>query len=166
MRRTGKWFAGISILAVTISAAAIYAAAQAKPDLSGPWTLTVGRDPMMPPPAAPAGGAAQGQGQGRGGRGGGPPVITFTQNGDTLTGTMSGGRGGGTPVTGTISGNTVTWTIQRRLADGIERPEVYKGTVDGDTITGSVAEPTVDPTQAYSVDFTAKRGAPPAPPAQ
>jgi hypothetical protein len=160
MNSMGKWLAAISGLALVISLMALRSAAQANTDLSGPWTLTVGRDPQAPPPTPPAGGAPGGSpARGRGGRGG-PPTITFTQSGNTLTGTMSGGRGAGVAITGTVSGNAVTWTLPRRLSDGIERPEVYTGTVSGDTISGKVAEPTVDPNQAYSVDFTAKRGAP------
>jgi hypothetical protein len=161
MKSMGKWLAGFAGFALAISVMAVHVTAQAKTDLSGPWTLTVGRDPMAPPPNAPAGGGAPGgaAAQGRGGRGG-PPTITFTQSGNTLTGTMSGGRGAGVAVIGTVSGSSVTFTLPRRLSDGIERPEVYTGTVSGDTITGKVAEPTVDPNQAYSVDFTATRGAP------
>ena len=112
--------------------------------------------PLSSPPATPP----QGQGGGQyGGRGGGPQTLTLKQDGNTITGTLTGGRGAGLQVNGTLSGDTVTWTISRRLSDGIERPEVFKGTLEGDTITGSVAEPTVDPTQGYSVDFSAKRNA-------
>ncbi len=159
MLKSAKWFAETSILVLALSVAAIHAAPQSASEVSGAWTLTV----APAPPAVPPGGAAAApapEGQGRGqyaGRGGGPPTLTLKQDGDTLTGTLSGGRGAGLPVTGSISGDQITWTISRRLADGIARPEVYKGTISGDTITGSVAEPTVDPTQAYSVDFTAKR---------
>lgn len=163
MKSTKKWFSAVSLLAFAAVAAGVAAAPQSEADLSGAWTLTVA---PAPPPVLPNGATATpatppaqtgGQGAGRGPAA--PPVITLKQDGTNLTGTLAGGRGAGLPVTGNISGNAVTWTVARRLSDGIERPEVYKGTVSGDTITGSVAEPAVDPTQAYSVDFTAKRNA-------
>jgi len=159
MYKSAKWLAGTSILALALSVSVTYAAPQSKVDVSGAWTLTIAPAPPAVPPggsAAAAPAAPEGRGQ-YAGRGGGPPTLTLKQDGDTITGTLSGGRGAGLPVTGSVSGDQITWTISRRLADGIARPEVYKGTISGDAITGSVAEPTVDPTQAYSVDFSAKR---------
>jgi hypothetical protein len=156
MLNGARWFAGTSILVLALSVAAIHAAPQSKADVSGAWTLTVAPAPPAVPPGGTAAAAPEGRGQ-YNGRGGGPPTLTLKQDGDNITGTLTGGRGAGLAVTGSVSGDQITWTISRRLADGIARPEVYKGTISGDTITGSVAEPTVDPTQAYSVDFTAKR---------
>ncbi|HTZ73018.1 MAG TPA: hypothetical protein VMB47_03790 [Candidatus Aquilonibacter sp.] len=159
MHKGAKWLAATAILVLALFVAAIHASPQSNSDASGAWTLTVAPAPPAIPPggsAAAAPAAPEGRGQ-YAGRGGGPPTLTLKQDGDALTGTLSGGRGPGLPVTGSISGDQITWTVSRRLADGIARPEVYKGTISGDTITGSVAEPTVDPTQSYSVDFTAKR---------
>src|SRR5580704_11991490 len=163
MKSTKKWFSAISLLAFGAVGAGFAAPPQSGTDLSGAWTLTLA---PAPPPVLPSGATAtpatpqaQGGGQGAGRGPATPPVITLKQDGSNLTGTLAGGRGAGLPVTGNISGAAVTWTVSRRLSDGIERPEVYKGTVSGDTITGSVAEPAVDPTQTYSVDFTAKRNA-------
>jgi hypothetical protein len=166
MNSSRKWFPAISIFALAAFGTAMHAMPQAASDLSGAWTVTVA---PAPPPVTPAGSAPpaamapQGGGRGGGGRGpAAPPTLTLKQDGGALTGTLAGGRGPGLPITGSISGSSVTWTVARRLSDGIERPEVYKGTVSGDAITGSVAEPTVDPTQEYSVDFSAKRNPPPA----
>lgn len=153
-----KWFAGAFVFALAVFATGNRAIGQSNTDVSGAWTLTVAPAPpaVVPgatsqPPAPP---------EGRGGRGpAAPPTLTLKQDGNKLTGTLAGGRGPGLEVEGTISGNSITWTVQRRLADGIARPEVYKGSVSSDSIIGSVAEPTVDPTQGYSVDFTAKRSA-------
>ena len=157
MNRAAKWFAGLFVFALAVFATANPAIAQSSGgDVSGAWTLTV----APAPPAVVPGATTQPEApsEARGGRGpAAPPTLTLKQLGNTITGTLAGGRGPGLAVTGTISGNTITWTLSRRLADGIARPEVYKGTLNGDTITGSVAEPTVDPTQQYSVDFTAKR---------
>jgi hypothetical protein len=159
MNPAAKWFAGVFLFALAVFATANQTLAQSNGDVSGAWTLTVAPAPPAVVPGATSQPAAAPP-EGRGGRGpAAPPTLTVKQDGNTITGTLSGGRGPGMPVEGTISGNSITWTVQRRLADGIARPEVYKGTVNGDSITGSVAEPTVDPTQGYSVDFTAKRTA-------
>jgi hypothetical protein len=157
MKRAGISIALSFIFSFALLVTAIHATPQAKVDLSGTWILTV-----APPPPAPGTQpalAAEGGRAANAGRGGGPPTLTLKQEGDAITGTLSGGRGAGTPVTGTVSGNAVSLTIARRLADGIPRPDTYKGTISGDTITGSVQEATVDPTQGFSVDFTAKRQA-------
>ncbi len=159
MNRAAKWtVSALGFAALAIFAVCAQAAPQSGVDASGEWTLKVAPAPPAVVPGATT--QPQVQPEARGGRGPAtPPTLTLKQEGNTLTGMLSGGRGAGLAVTGTVSGDTVTWTISRRLADGIARPEVYKGTLKGDTITGTVAEPTVDPTQAYSVDFTATRAA-------
>lgn len=157
MNRATKCLAGAILFALPIFFTVSQSRAQSSGDVSGAWTLTVAPAPPAVVPGVTAQPAAA-PSEGRGNRGPmAPPTLTLKQEGNTITGTLSGGRGPGQPVQGTVSGSSITWTLQRRLADGIARPEVYKGTVNGDSITGSVAEPTVDPTQGYSVDFTAKR---------
>lgn len=159
MNRVTKCVAGAILFALPIFFTPSQMLAQSSGDVSGSWTLTVAPAPPAVVPGVASQPAAAAP-EGRGGRGpAAPPTLTLKQEGDKISGTLAGGRGPGMPVEGTISGNSITWTLQRRLADGIARPEVYKGTVNGDSITGSVAEPTVDPTQGYSVDFTAKRNA-------
>jgi len=161
MNRAATWSAGVIFVALALFAVRTQALPQSKNDVSGAWTLEVSPAPpaLVPgatnqPPAPPPANQLAGLG-------GAPPTLTLKQDGNTIAGTLSGGRGRGPGlnVTGTVSGSNVTWTISRKLADGIARPEVYRGTLNGDTITGSVSEPTVDPTQGYSVDFTAKRTA-------
>lgn len=175
MRKHGLGIAGICAFALLLTLATVHAAPQTNTDVSGTWTLTVTVTPMPvltgPGPAAAqaaiaaqaaaAAAAGTGRGAGRGaGRGpAGPPTITITQDGSKITGALAGGRGPGTPIQGTVSGNSVTWTAARRLSDGIPRDATYKATVTGDTMTGSIDEPTVDPTQAYTDQFTAKRNA-------
>jgi hypothetical protein len=169
MKRTVTWTIASSVIALALFATVIHATPQAKVDLSGTWALTEQPDPQLAAAMAAAAAAAANnppaaQGQpapaapARGGRGG-PQMLTLKQDGNTVTGTVGGGRGPATPISGTVSGNTVTWTIARRLSDGIARDNAYTGTVDGDTITGTVKEATVDPTQGYTVNFTAKRQA-------
>lgn len=166
MNRIRMGMTASCIFAVALLGMAMQAAPQAKVDLTGTWALTDAPAPEVAAAmaaAAKAQAAAPAQGApvapaGRGGRGG-PQMLTLKQDGDAITGTVGGGRGPATPVTGTVSGNAVTWTISRRLSDGIARPNTYKGTIDGDTITGTVQEATVDPNQGYSVNFTAKRQA-------
>lgn len=158
MSPAAKWFPVVFLFVLAVFATANLTIAQANLDVSGAWTLTVAPAPPAVVPSAtsqPAAAPSEQTGSGRGPAV--PPTLTLKQDGNKITGTLAGGRGPGLPVEGAISGNTITWTVQRRLADGIPRPEVYKGTVNGDSIMGSVAEPTVDPTQGYSVDFTAKR---------
>jgi hypothetical protein len=152
-----KWFVGAFLFAL-VFVTANQTLAQSNGDVSGAWTLTVAPAPPAVVPGATGQPAAPPEGRGNRGPAA-PPTLTLKQDGNVITGTLAGGRGPGLSVEGTISGNSITWTVQRRLADGIARPETYKGTVNGDSITGSVAEPTVDPTQGYSVDFTAKRNA-------
>jgi hypothetical protein len=159
MNRPATWFAGVMFVALAIFAVGTQAAPQSNADVSGTWTLHVSPAPPAVVPGATNQETAPPPGNQYAGRGGAPPTLTIKQDGNTISGTLAGGRGAGLAVTGTVSGNNITWTVSRRLADGIARPEVYTGTLTGDTITGSVAEPTVDPTQQYSVDFTAKRSA-------
>jgi hypothetical protein len=168
MKRTAKWMATSCVMALALFATMTHAAPQAKADLSGTWALTEQPDPQLAaamaaaaaanPPAAPAQGQAAPATPARGGRGG-PQMLTLKQDGNALSGTVGGGRGPATDVKGTVNGNAVTLTIPRRLSDGIARDNTYTGTLDGDTITGTVKMATVDPTQGYTVNFTAKRQA-------
>ncbi len=173
MKKTGLCIAGICAFALGLSVAAIHAAPQNNADVSGTWTLSVTNTPAPvisgpgPDAARAAAAAAQAAAAGQGGAGGrgagrgpaGPPTVTLMQTGSDVTGTLGGGRGPGVPLKGMVSGNTVTWTVARRLSDGIGRDATYKATVSGDAMTGTIAEPTVDPTQAYTDSFTGKRNA-------
>jgi hypothetical protein len=169
MKKMAMWMIASCILTLALFATAMRAAPQAKVDLTGTWAITEQPDPQLAAAMAAAAAAAANnppaaQGQmapaapARGGRGG-PQMLTLTQSGDTLSGTIGGGRGPAIPIKGMVSGSAVTLTIPRRLSDGIPRDNTYTGTVDGDTITGTVKEATVDPTQGYTVNFTAKRQA-------
>lgn len=91
------------------------AAAQAqKVDVTGDWTFSVET-----------------------GMGSGTPAITFKQDGEKLTGTYNG-QLGNTTFTGTVKGTAVEFSFTAD-AQGQSIDVVYKGTVDGTTMKGTVA---------------------------
>jgi hypothetical protein len=64
-------------------------------------------------------------------------TLVIQSDGGTLAGTQSGGSGEGRPIEeGTVDGNDITWkaSISKPMPMTLE----FSGTVDGDTITGSV----------------------------
>ena len=65
-------------------------------------------------------------------------TIKFEQDGENLKFTTQGFRGDEVTGTGTIKGNDIEWTIVRTRPDGQEFKITYKGTVDGDTMKGTV----------------------------
>ncbi len=67
-------------------------------------------------------------------------TFTFKQDGDKLTGTVTGGRGGETPLEGTVKGKEVKFTVTRQTPNGEMKTE-YTATVEGDTMKGSVVTP-------------------------
>lgn len=113
-------------------------------NVAGVWTFSM----------VAAGGGGGGQGGGGGMGRGGPQTLTFTQDGTKLTGTLHGGRGD-SPVTGTISGNNITFSVTRQTQNG-EMKIDYTGTVSGDSMKGTVMM------GQNSRDWTATKGAPPA----
>jgi len=67
-------------------------------------------------------------------------TFTFEQEGNVLTGTVDGQRGE-TPISsGSVEGNEITFTVVRGMGDRSQE-FTYKGTVDGDTISGSTSTP-------------------------
>jgi hypothetical protein len=82
-------------------------------------------------------------------------TLTLKQDGQKLTGTLAGGRGGDAPLTGTISGNNITFSVTRTTQNG-DITIQYTGTVSGDSMKGSL-------TMGQNTrDWTATKGAPPA----
>lgn len=77
-------------------------------------------------------------------------TVQFKQDGEKITVTMEG-RQGEITGEGTIKGNDIEWTISRSTPRG-DMTMVYKGTVEGDTMSG-----TVDVGDFGSFDWTAKR---------
>lgn len=64
-------------------------------------------------------------------------TITIAQDGEKITVTMEG-RMGEMTGEGSIKENEVEWTITRETQRG-EFTQVYKGSVDGDTMSGTVS---------------------------
>jgi hypothetical protein len=83
----------------------------------------------------------------------GPMTIDarFVQEGTKLTVTITGPRGSESTGEGTIRGKDVQWSIQRSTGGG-ERMIVYKGTVEGMTMSG-----TADMGEMGSVTWTATK---------
>jgi hypothetical protein len=71
------------------------------------------------------------------GMGSGTPAITFKQDGEKLTGTYNG-QLGNTNFTGTVKGTAIEFSFTVD-AQGQSVDVVYKGTVDGTAMKGSVA---------------------------
>jgi len=67
----------------------------------------------------------------------GTPTLTFSQDGETLTGTYQGAFGGGGPAMGTIKGKNIQFLIPRQ-SNGVSRPIEFVGTVEGTTMKGKV----------------------------
>jgi hypothetical protein len=82
-------------------------------------------------------------------------ALTLKQDGQKLTGTLAGARGGDAPLTGTVTGNNITFSVTRTTQNG-EMTIQYTGTVSGDSMKGSL-------TMGQNTrDWTATKGAPPA----
>jgi hypothetical protein len=69
--------------------------------------------------------------------GSGMPHFSLKQDGTTVTGTYKG-QLGEAPVTGTVKGNELTLNF-KVSAQGAELECTYTGTVEGDTIKGTVS---------------------------
>jgi len=70
-------------------------------------------------------------------------TFTFEQDGNVLTGTVET-RGTSTPIgTGSVEANVITFSVVRAMGNRT-RELTYTGTVDGDTITGSMSTPRGD----------------------
>ncbi|MGD8537238.1 MAG: hypothetical protein PVI66_00825 [Candidatus Aminicenantes bacterium] len=78
-------------------------------------------------------------------------AVHFEQDGEKITVTMESRRGDEVTAEGTIKGNAIKWTVSRETPRG-SMTLVYKGTVDGDTMSG-----TVEFGDYGSGDWTAKR---------
>lgn len=63
--------------------------------------------------------------------------MAIVQDGGKVTVTMAGRGGGENTGEGTISGNKIEWTITRSTPRG-DFTMTYKGTVDGNTMTGEI----------------------------
>jgi hypothetical protein len=64
--------------------------------------------------------------------------VVFERSGEDLDVAMTGPLGKETKGSGTIRGTEIEWTVMRRTSRG-ETTLVYKGTIDGDAMTGEVS---------------------------
>lgn len=69
-------------------------------------------------------------------QGSGTPTLVLEQDGQKLKGTYTG-RMGEMPVTGTVKESAITFSV-KIAAQGQEFELVFNGTVDGDTMKGTV----------------------------
>lgn len=64
-------------------------------------------------------------------------AAEFKQEGENLTVTMEGRNGEPLEAKGTVKGSAIEWSVTRETSRG-EFTLVYKGTVDGDAMKGTV----------------------------
>ena len=96
-------------------------------NVTGDWTFTVTTD-----------------------QGSGTPTMTFKQDGEKLTGKYNG-QFGVADLTGTVKGNAIQFTFTIDV-QGQQAPATYKGTVEKDTMKG-----TMDIAGMVSGTFTAAK---------
>lgn len=78
-------------------------------------------------------------------------TVTFVQDGATLSGHLTTPRGEIPIASGSVSGNTITFTIRMEMGQrSFER--TYTGTVEGDTAQGTVPSP-----RGGTIEWTARR---------
>lgn len=137
MRKFGFAFAGTLALLL----AAVAQAAPQSDSFAGTWEVAIARQ-----------GVGVGRGAGRGGSRGGDVqmLLTITQDGDTYKIIYKTPRGQET-YDATVSDNTIQWTEERQGRSGNTTKIEFKGTLDGDTMTGTMSARTT------RRDFTAKR---------
>lgn len=123
MKRSCGMLVALGALALLLSQAAV---AQKPATFAGEWELTM-------------------QGQ----QGAITQTLKLEQHGDKVKGTIISQRGE-TPIEGTIQGNQIRFSVKRQTPQG-ERVIEYSGTLDGDTIKGTMGG------GQFSREWTAKR---------
>ncbi len=133
-----------------LSVTALRAAPQ-DPTFVGSWDMTVTGGGQG---GAQGGGQDGDQAEGAGKRGGraGAQSLTITQDGDKFK-VSHKTRRGENAYDATVSGNTISWTEERTGREGGTMKVQCKATLDGDTMTGTMAS------GKFSREFTAKRSA-------
>lgn len=76
-------------------------------------------------------------------------TLTIQQDGSKIKGTLTGPRGE-SPFEGTVTGNKISFTVKRDTPNGTFTLE-YAGTVDGDSMKGTVHS------ERFDREWTAKR---------
>ena len=140
MKRLTSWCVQLTacvLLLTAVAAEAQDAKADAKKaDATGTWTWTA---------------------QGRNGGEAREITLKLKQEGEKVTGAMSGRQGNDTPITnGKITGDEVSFDVTREF-QGNSMTQKYKGKISGDTITGKISSERDG--QAREREWTAKRKA-------
>lgn len=71
--------------------------------------------------------------------------VVFTREGESLTVAMTGPKGGEARGTGTLKETTIEWTVKFTTPRG-KLEMIYKGRVEGDTMSGEVHRGNVETT--------------------
>jgi hypothetical protein len=77
-------------------------------------------------------------------------TLALQQKGGVISGTLKAPQGSAVPVSGTVSGQNVSFSVKRHTTDGDVTQE-FVGTVSGDSIKGTVTQ------GQYHVGWTAAR---------
>ena len=83
-------------------------------------------------------------------------TLTLKADGSTLTGSLDGGRGATEIKDGTVSGNTITFSVTRSMG-GNEITTKYTGTLDGDSLKLEWMQPGRGGAEPTKREATAKR---------
>jgi hypothetical protein len=143
MQKFRLGFVALYVLALLLSVTAVQAAPQ-DANFVGSWEVTMAA-------GGRGGGGGQGGGGGnRGGGGGGAQSLTITQDGDKFRVSHKTPRGENA-YDAAVAGNTISWTEERQNREGNTMKIVYKATLNGDTMSGTMGG------EQFSRDFTAKR---------
>jgi hypothetical protein len=78
--------------------------------------------------------------------------VNFAQDGEKLAVTMVGPKGNEFKGEGTIQGSEIEWSITRKSPQGDQITIIYKGKVEGATMSGQA-----DMGGVTTVDWTAKK---------
>ena len=126
MKRSNQLFALALVLALGLLTGSAAMAQGGSAGVAGTWNLTMTSQ-----------------------RGTFDQTLKLEQNGNAVTGTITGRRGD-SPVKGSVSGNEVTFSVTRETPRGTFTLN-YKATVDGDSMKGTASN------DRFSMDFTGKR---------
>ncbi|HXH48446.1 MAG TPA: hypothetical protein VNM47_03660 [Terriglobia bacterium] len=125
MKRGNRLFALAMVLGLGLFAGSV-AMAQEAANVAGTWNLTM-----------------------TGQRGTFDQTLKLEQQGDAVTGTISGRRGD-SPVKGSVKGDALTFSVTRDTPRGTFTMD-YKATVTGDSMKGTASN------ERFSLEFTGKR---------
>jgi hypothetical protein len=126
MKRANQLFALAMVLGLGLFTGSVAMAQGAAATVAGTWNLTM-----------------------TGQRGTFEQTLKLEQQGDTVTGTISGRRGE-SPVKGSVKGDTLTFSVTRETSQGTFTMD-YKATVTGDSMKGTAGN------ERFSLEFTGKR---------